>query len=137
MSSLGLATRGYMADLLSGDAEPPTITVVYPLPGADRGSVDGFPIDDAAAAATPIVIDVADDAAIAFVSIVAQFGGARPRESVFRRGAFQPGYSQGSWTEQPDTPTPTLRLHVRRDSGWPLTEIEFDADAVDGGGNLD
>ncbi len=115
------------------DDEPPTVTVISPTPGVAPGDPGGFPADPDEASVTPIVLEVVDDAGIAYIALFARFGG-ETRTPIFRRGAFEQGYSLFSYVEVIDEET--TRLHVRADAGWQSMEITFDADVVDAGGNL-
>ncbi len=116
-----------------GDEDPPIITVISPTPGVPPGEPGGFSADPAVARVTPIVLEIVDDA-IAYAAVFARFDGANARTPVFRRGAFEPGYSLFSSLEIVDAET--MRLHVRADNGWRSTVIAFDCDAVDSGGNV-
>jgi hypothetical protein len=117
------------------DVASPTITVISPTPGADPGDPGGFPAEYAEAKDTPIVLELQDaGGAIAYVAVFARFGGAAERVPIFRRGAFEPGYSLHSSIEEIDEET--VRLHVRADNGWHSTSIAFDVDVIDTGGNV-
>ena len=111
----------------SGDTTPPTITLMSPsAPG-------GFPADFSAARDTPIVLRVTDAVpGIEYLSIVATFPGGTEMV-VYRRGVFR-GKFAGLSTSA--VITNGIELSIRYADGWPPGSITFEADAIDGDGNL-
>jgi hypothetical protein len=119
----------------ASDTDAPTIVAISPTPGIAPGQPGGFPADPDLARVTPIIIELADANGLAYIGVFARFGGSDgPRTPIFRRGAYEAGYSIFSSIEIVDEET--TRLHVLADAGWQTTEIEFVVDAVDNGGNV-
>lgn len=111
----------------------PVVTVVSPTPGVAPGDPGGFPADAAAAAATPIVIDITDATPGAqLVLVSAHFIGSDVEEVVYRRGAFRGNYIAGS---SQTLITDGWRLSCKRNGGWPGPPV-FSVDVVDADGNL-
>ncbi len=117
------------APMSDTDSTAPETAVVSPPVGDVAGVYED--VKD-----TELVLDVTDDVALAYIAVFARFDGG-PRISVFRRGAFEQGFSLHSFVEDlaPDDGV-AKRLHVRRDVGWPPGEVALDTDPVDTGGNV-
>lgn len=80
-----------------------------------------------------LVVDVTDDIAIAYIAVYVTYTGTLRKETVFRRGAFEPGYSIGSAI------VPIAggyRLHIKRDTDWPEGSVTITIDPVDTVGNV-
>lgn len=118
------------------DETPATITVISPTPDVVPGVPEpgGFPEDPELAKHTTIVLEVVDEGGLAYAGVFARFDGSLTRTPIFRRGAFEAGYSVHSFVEVIDAET--TRLHVRADAGWQSLRIAFDVDVVDSGGNV-
>lgn len=118
-----------VAEVVTPDAVPPTITVVSPV---------SFPADVAAARVTPFVLEVTDlDPGVQFIVVTVRFtgGSVASEEVIYRRGNFKAPYLASSQ----ETITDGLRLTCLRTGGWPegITAIAFDVDALDAAGNVD
>ena len=86
-----------------------------------------------------IAVDVTDDVELAYVAIFAKFGSTLQKVPVYRRGAFEPGFSVDSSVEEiAEEGGVRFRFHVVPDSGvWPPGEVTFSVDTVDAAGQLD
>lgn len=104
------------------DEDPPTVVPVTPL-----GDIQ---------ASDEVVIDVVDDMEIAYIAVFAAMGGSNVKTPVFRRGAFEVGFTIGSFVEDVADPGVRHRLHIRRDTLWPAGALRITIDPVDGGGNV-
>lgn len=131
-----------MGSLPDGPPTPPAITVVSPVPGVAPGQPGGFAADWTVARLTPIVVDIDGDE-LAYACVVARYPANEVDDAiervVYRRGVFRAEFASASNAEQV-TPT-KLRLSILPNEGWPSFEsvaaIEFDVDAIAGGGLSD
>lgn len=105
----------------STDDTAPTVTPVTPTTSR-------------LAASDEIVIDVDDDVALGYTGVFVSFNG-KPKQAVFRRGAFETGFALLSSVESLNGGK-KQRLHIRPDSRWPSGTIEITVDPVDAGGNV-
>lgn len=117
---------------IGGDGAVPTVDVVSPDADEAPGDPGAFPTDYATAIRTPIVIDLGDDAALAYAAVFhTQPDGSR--KCVYRRGEFQIGYRNGS---SQSTVGDSIRLRVLPDELWSAGEVELLPDLVDAAGNV-
>jgi hypothetical protein len=122
----------YFGGGAGGDSTAPTVTIVSPTPGVAPGDAGGFPADAAAAALTPIVLEVTDaDPGAALVVVTASYAGVDAEEVVYRAGAFRGNYVSSSWQV---AITDGVRLSCLRTGGWPGAPT-FHIHAIDGDGN--
>lgn len=117
----------------SGVTSNPTVTVVSPTPGVSPGDPGGFPAAPAAAAETPIVLDVTDATpGFGLVVVTATFDDVDAEEVVYLGGNFRGNYITGS---SQVLIADGWRLSCRRDGGWPGAPT-FRVRAMDVDGNL-
>lgn len=119
----------YAAYVGGGSPEGDAVT---PTPNTAPGAAGGFPSSYATAKETPIVVDLVDDATLAYACVFQVLqGGAR--RAIYRKGSFEVGYKSYSTQE---IVTDHARLHIRADDGWPSDSVEIDGDLVDTDGNV-
>lgn len=110
----------------------PEVDAVTPTPNTAPGAAGGFSSSYATAKETPIVVDLVDDATLAYACVFQVLpGGAR--RAIYRKGSFEVGYKSYSTQE---LVTGHVRLHIRADDGWPPNSVEIDGDLVDTDGNV-
>lgn len=133
-----VTARGWVAVRISGtcqeimfredvvdplDSDEPTTEAVTPI-----GEIDA---DD------EIVIDVADDVELSYIAAFATLSGSLQKIAIFRRGAFEPGFTLGSYVEEiPEDEGVRSRLHIKPDGPWPPGNVSITVDPVDSHGNL-
>ncbi|MGE0547624.1 MAG: hypothetical protein AB7O24_01180 [Kofleriaceae bacterium] len=125
MSIFG-AVFGASTIVLTDDPTPPEAAAVSPPLGLVAGTYES-------AKGTTFVIDITDDQFLAYSAVFVSFGGSSAKTPVWRRTGFEAGFSVGSFVESIGG---GIRLHVRRDAGWPPGLVLFTVDPVDGGGNV-
>lgn len=86
-----------------------------------------------AAADAELVVDVTDNAGLAYLTVFALTSDSNALAVVYRAAEFQPGFTIGSFVE---AIAGGSRLHVRRDSGWPPGDVSLTYDLVDVAGNV-
>lgn len=126
--------EGYEQGLEDGQPLAPTVAIVSPTPNVAPGEPGGFPVDEAAARTTPIVIEVFAPDGIQLAAIVVRYRSELDAErTVYRRGAFRRGFATGSFREQ--TGPTTWRFHCIPDGSWrevgPQAMV-FDVDVAGG-----
>lgn len=112
--------EGYATILGAGSSGATTIDYVTPSPNTTPGSGGGFPALYAAAAVTPIVLQVTNAAgagAIAFVAITALLHG-QPSETVYRDGFFEGLYDEEQNGSFVTSITNGLQFTITRGGGW-------------------
>lgn len=120
--------EAYGQGLADGQPLPPSVTIVSPTPDVAPGEPGGFPLDEAAARTTPIVIQVFAPDGIQLAAIVVRYRSELDAErTVYRRGAWRRGFAVGSYVEQTDDST--WRFHCIPDGSW--REVGEDAMAFD------
>lgn len=102
------------------DSVAPTVTAVTPVGFLDR--------------AAEVVIDIDDDIAVGYAGVFVSFNGL-PKQAIYRRGAFEPGFASLSAVESLNGGK-KQRLHIRPDSRWPNGTIAITVDPIDSSGNL-
>lgn len=108
---------------VSSDSIPPTVSLVSPAEGVIAS-------DD------ELVLDVADETALAYINVLVQFEHTLGTLCAYRRGSFLPPFDALSYTTTPVAGT--TRLHLRHNSAWPAANtVTVLVDSVDTGGNLD
>lgn len=124
----------------SADASAPVVTAVTPSTDTAPGAVGGMPLSYPTAAATPIALTITDaDGAsdLAVIQISALYLDGSASETIYRDGAFEPGFANSQRTSA----TSGFQFTLSRDAGWPAAArtgdlaVSIAVIAVDAAGN--
>jgi hypothetical protein len=117
------------------------VTAIAPVPSTAPGSVGGMPLSYPAAAATPITLTITDaDGAsdLEVIQISALYINGSASETIYRDGAFEPGFTGSARTSI----TSGFGFALSRAAGWPAAArtgdlaVSIAVVAVDAAGNL-